>query len=242
MRFCRRALCAIALAGIMSGCAPVERHALFPVPRSSTHVVWAAAPFAAVTPAGVRYGGVGQNQDYLLYRAHGMQAELVFINALGFQRAIRYRGSLQRLARTWAINRHAGLAWGGKRTVRSPLAAFTVQRYRLKRLHRRCAALQARWDFPSGVARDWPGKLLFGYVCAAPKRALRWRHLQALLDGLGLRYTRAPGAPATLPRLDPTPTPARPGGTAHGNAHFPFLFSIYHPGPGGHGSHDGAFH
>lgn len=229
---------AVAFAGLvaLAGCASLAQRALFPIARGSTHLVWETPPFNAVTPAGIRYGGVAENEDYMLFRAGATQAELVFINALGFGSAIRYPGGgLHKLARTWAVNQNGTLSWGRKRTVATELAQFKVQRYRLDRSGRACAAFEARWDFPSGVPRDWPGKLLFGYICAARSQPLTTKRLTSLLTGLRLRYTAAAGASATLPLLKPIPSHA--GGATHGNAHFPFLFSIYQPNAaGGRGS------
>lgn len=235
-RFAPSALAGIIAASMLGGCATLEQRTLIPIPQNATHLTWHAAPFAHVSPAGIRYSGIDQNEDYLLYRARGMQSEMVFINAQPAMSAtfslIEYDGKdLRHLARTWAINRNAGLQWGRSRRLRTPLATFTVQRYRLARTHRRCAAFQARWDIPANP-QNWAAKVVFGYVCAAPRRPLPTHRVNALLTGLSLHYPGS-GSAGHLPLLRPTPVPPERGHPAHGNAHFPFLFGIYHPTGGG---------
>lgn len=236
-RFALGVLAAVIAASTLTGCATLERHTLITIPENSTHLSWQAAPFADVAPAGIRYSGIDENEDYLLYRAHGMQSELVFINALPAMSAtinlIEYNGrDLRHLTRTWAINQHAGLQWEGTHRLRTPLANFIIRRYRLTRTHRRCAAFQARWDIPATPQR-WAGKLVFGYLCATARRPLTQRQVTALLTGLRVHYPAAGRSPKPLPRLLPTPVRSHDGQPAHGNASFPFLFGTYHPTGGG---------
>lgn len=92
-----RGLIPVAFAGLIAlttlgSCTSLEQRTRFPIATSSTHMAWETPPFGTVTPAGIRYGGVAENEDYLLSRAAGVQAELIFINALGFDSAIRYDG------------------------------------------------------------------------------------------------------------------------------------------------------
>lgn len=231
-RFAPGALAGVIAASMLGGCATLAQRTLIPIAQDSTHLSWHAPPFASVQPAGIRYSGIDQDEDYLLYRARGMQSELVFINAQPAMSAtfslIEYDGkALRHLTRTWAINRHAGLQWADSRRLHTQLATFTVQRYRLNRTHRTCAAFQARWDIPP-TPQDWAAKVLFGYVCAAPHRRLPKQRVTALLSGLHLHYVGSGGS-GHLPILQPTPVPARHGQPPRGNTSFPFLFGMYHP-------------
>ena len=235
--FASGVLAALIAASTLAGCATLEQHTLISIPENSTRLSWQAPPFADVTPAGIRYSGVDENEDYLLFRAQGMQSELVFINALPAMSAtinlIEYNGGdLRHLTRTWALNQHAGLQWGTTHHLRTPLANFIIRRYRLTHRHRRCAAFQARWDFPATPQR-WAGKLVFGYLCAAAGRALAQPRVNALVSGLSVHYPAASRSPKLLPRLLPTPVRSHDGQPAHGNASFPFLFGTYHPTGGG---------
>ncbi|HYW77666.1 MAG TPA: hypothetical protein VFA48_13780 [Gammaproteobacteria bacterium] len=236
-RFALGVLVAVVAASMLTGCATLEQRTLISIPEGSTHLSWQAAPFTDVAPAGIRYSGVDENEDYLLYRAHGMQSELVFINAIPAMSAtinlIEYNGKdLRRLTRTWAINQHAGLQWEGTRHLRTPLANFSIRRYRLTHTHRRCAAFQARWDIAATPQR-WAGKLVFGYLCAAAGQALTQPKVTALVSGLRVHHPGAGRNPTLLPRLLPTPVRSHNGQAAHGNASFPFLFGTYHPTGGG---------
>lgn len=238
-RFASGALAAAIAASTLSACATLKQRTLIPIPRDSAHLSWQAAPFSGSVPAGIRYSGIDQNEDYLLFRAQGLQSELVFVEALPAMSAtfslIRYGGrDLRGLTRSWAINRHAGLAWGRARRLRTPLAEFLIQRYRLARTHRQCVALQARWDIPANP-QNWAGRLVFGYLCAAPHQPLSRARVTALIGGLRVSDSATSHGQKHLPELRPTPVRAHGGRPAHGNARFPFLFGIYHPTGGATG-------
>jgi|GEM_PF-5554811 len=219
-------LAALVLTLVLGGCAWLQARMLSPVPADRPHLmVGSSAPLHVV--GGQRYTGPSQRQDYLLLRGDAGQAELIYIDATGYNAGIRYHGDrLRRFTADWHVNDDGMHDWGQPRTLDTPLATFEYVLYRVD--DRPCAAFQALWDVPPGDARQRPGKLIFGYYCVDAAAGFDASELKQLLDAL------QPGFPPAVEQAEPIPlVPAAGGRGATGYHDFPRLLPIHQPPIGG---------
>ncbi len=207
---------------LLGGCAWLQARSLSPVPPERTHIiVRLSAPLAIA--GGERYEGPDQRQDYLLMRGAAGQAELIYVDALGYRAALRYRGGrLRQLSEGWNINAGGIRDWGTAHTLDTPLARFHYVPYTTR--SRECAAFQALWAVPPGDVERRPGKLIFGYYCAAPHTPLDEITLDRFLAALRLGFYPASSHPAPIPRLH-----AQTDKADTGYHPFPRLLSVFLP-------------
>lgn len=168
-----------------------------------------------------------ERQDYALIKGQDVQVELVYVTIVDEPVALAYPYTIESMIETWRMNRGQAKIWGASDKLDTVVGRFFYKRYRLDEQGRDCAGFSREWDHPADDPFHRPGRVLFGYVCAAPGTALSDDKITTLL-----RNIRTKKEPKSEPSARPVAQEvqalalARGEGFAErGNLAFPFDFA-----------------
>lgn len=151
----------------------------------------------------VAYANPWEYEEYAGVQHNGLRLELVYVEQLGDNTAVEYPFTRQAMVQQWRHNAAQSIRWGDAARVPAPYTDFWFRRYSLVERRQDCAAFDAEWDSPSLDPMIRPGKVIFGYLCAAPGVALGYGAIEQVLGGIGLRGITErvrPGDPGRLAR------------------------------------------
>jgi len=224
----------------LSSCAiaPVPQYGVSRVAAGDERIVFPVAAFEGTSPVQVRLTDRWEHEDYALFQGGGAQAEILFAGVATTPIALNYGYTVARGAQTWSFNRGRVGRWGTVGKVRTRLADFFYRPYRIDAEDRDCMAFSAEWDDPADDPFHRPGRVLFGYYCAATGVRLPSERIPDLLRQIDLREP-AQVVDASLPGRTAEPvavTGAAPvdvargtaSGSETGNPHFPFYFAEHY--------------
>jgi len=200
------------------------------------------APFETARAQRVVFADPWEYEEYAGLEAKGMKMEVFYVSQVGDYTAVRYPYTLQNMINSWNHNAGHQMSGSEESRVDHPLTDIFYQRFTLSGPSRSCAGFQGEWDMPSDDVDHRPGKVLFGYLCAAPGKKLSLVMIENNLLNIGIRgeTERFPGrksnqitqnfgdGPGTTPAERRKALQIAQGGgkSASGHAQFPFEFVI----------------
>ncbi len=209
------------------------------VPPEDGLVVLSAPEFEAGTARHVRHTDSWQQEEYVLLAGRGAQAEIVYAAVTETPIALTYPYAIQGAVDRWHFNRGKRKIWDGSDRRGTLFDPIFYRRYRLADEDRDCFGFSAEWDHPSDDPWSRPGRVLFGYYCAAPGASLSDEKISRLISGLSAKDPRKIRGPVTQPAAERTAAVqiAR-GSQAEGTGApgFPFYFAERYNDTDGDGS------
>jgi hypothetical protein len=220
-------------------------------------IVFSAAGFRDPKPIRVIYTDVWQTEEYVLYKADGRQLEMIFAQASkSFTVALNYQMPIETMVATWNRNSQHTIVWGPLGRIDNRLGTWFYRTYEHSGRQRSCVGFLVEWDEIYEDPQRRPGKVLFGYYCAAAGEALADKAVRALIGGIRIRTQGGiseHGYAAPDTSNDQHPRPAlnadsqSPSAIAtvrgegsrvdSGNHRFPFKFAHYYSIGGGRKMH-----
>jgi hypothetical protein len=199
--------------------------------------------FSATTPMRVRYTDSWQTEEYALFQAEGMQLEIIYAEASkAFRVTLDYQMPIKEMVATWNLNSRQKIIWGPLARIDTRLGTWFYRTYELSNIHRSCAGFMVEWGEIYEDPKGRPGKVLFGYLCAAEGMALENDQIRTLVSGIGIRPQAEPpdvqkalsDISAGFHRPAATETARGKNRLTHtGNPRFPFKFARYYSESGG---------
>ena len=151
-------------------------------------IVVTSKSFSAATPIRISYTDSWQTEEYALFRAEGMQLEIIYAAASkAFTVALDYQMPIKAMAATWNLNSRQNIVWGPLGRVDTRLGTWFYRTYELGNIHRSCAGFMVEWDEIYEDPQGRPGKVLFGYACAAEGMVLENEQIRRLVSEIGIR-------------------------------------------------------
>jgi hypothetical protein len=194
--------------------------------------------FESTKPIRVKYTDAWQTEEYVLFRAGGRQLEMIYAEAgRASTVALDYPMPIDAMVATWNLNSQQNLGWGPLGRIDSRLGTWFYRTYEHSDLQRSCVGFQIEWDEIYEDPQGRPGKVLFGYYCAATAEALEDKEVRALIRGFGVRMQdglsgeqKARPVHNTGPQKPLAIATARGDGPSadRGNSNFPFMFARYY--------------
>lgn len=232
----------------LSGCASmtIQQPAVAELKPGQGRIVFADPAFKGTHPVHVAFTDPWQREEYALFKSHGAQSEILYSTTQpGYEVALQYNFTVKDSVDTWNLNRKYAKSWGRAAWFRSPLTGLFYQPYTLLGANRQCFGFSGGWNNPPDDPDARPGKVLFGYYCAASGQALPRQRMEDLLSDIGIRGITEPLPYAE--REHPTPSTANQpaaiklaqGGAGNGdsgNLQFPFDLARHYPTYGDDGN------
>jgi hypothetical protein len=194
--------------------------------------------FESTTPIRVKYTDAWQTEEYVLFRSGDRQLEIIYAQAgKAFTVALDYQMPIDVMVATWNLNSRQNLDWGPLGRIDSQWGTWFYRTYEHSDLQRSCVGFQIEWEEIYEDPQGRPGKVLFGYYCAAPAEALEDNVVRKLIRGFSIRMQNGlSGEQKALPVHDsgaknPLAIAAAggKGSSAHsGNSSFPFMLARYY--------------
>ena len=179
----RPALAVVALA-TLAGCAaqwPIQEA----VPQGDERILYGGIETAQ--PVRVKHVDNFEREEYARFAANGAQAEFIYAQVTEKEVSLHYDYTIPAATETWAFNRGKPKTWGAEGDVSAPRAGLIWYRpYTLDSENRSCFAVKGDWDNPPADPQHWPGKVLFGYHCAAPGQALTTAQIEGMVASIGI--------------------------------------------------------
>ena len=207
-------------------------------------IVFKAAGFKSSRPIRVKYTDVWQTEEYALFAAEGRQCEIIYAEAnRTFTVALDYQMPIEQMVPTWNLNSGQNIIWGPLGRIDTRFETWFYRTYELSDIHRSCVGFMVEWDEIYEDPQDRPGKVLFGYLCAAEGMALENQQIHTLISGIGIRLQGERSdiqkaiydIGADSHRSAPIETArGKNRSTDTGNPRFPFKFARYYSEGRGH--------
>jgi hypothetical protein len=151
-------------------------------------IVVTSKSFSAATPIRIRYTDSWQTEEYALFKAEGMQLEMIYAAvSKAFTVALDYQMPIKAMVATWNLNSRQKPVWGPLERIDTRLGTWFYRTYELSNIRRSCAGFMVEWDEIYEDPQGRPGKVLFGYLCAAEGRALENEQIRRLVSEIGIR-------------------------------------------------------
>lgn len=194
--------------------------------------------FASTGPIRVKYTDAWQTEEYALFKAGSRQLEMIYAEARkAFTVSLDYQMPIDAMVATWNQNSQQNLVWGPLGRIDSRLGTWFYRTYEPIALQRSCVGFMVEWDEIYEDPQGRPGKVLFGYYCAATAEALEDKEVRALIrgfsvrmqDGLSGELKARPiyNAGSQNPLAIATARGCCPSADS-GNPSFPFMFARYY--------------
>lgn len=181
----------------------------------------------AQAPVFVTRADNAERQDYALIKGQDVQVELVYVTIVDEPVALAYPYTIESMIETWRMNRGQAKIWAASNKLDTVAGRFFYKRYRLGEQGRDCAGFSREWDHPADDPFHRPGRVLFGYVCAAPGLALSDDRITTLLRHIHTKKesTSEPIAAPGAREAQALALARGEGFAAQGNLSFPFDFA-----------------
>jgi len=183
----------------------------------------------------VAYADPWEYEEYADFRSDELRFEVFYIHRVGRGTAVEYPFAIPTMIDTWNYNSGAGKTWRKKGHVDGAVATIWYQRYTRLPRQEACIGFQAEWAHSTYDPTARPGKLLFGYLCAAPGKTLSDPAVGDFLANITVRDLAAAHLALNFGETSTVPPPARrkalaiaQGGPKNlsGNKRFPFGFVV----------------
>jgi hypothetical protein len=222
---------------LLGGCAgsQITQANIAWVPAGDERITFRTKEFDDGAVRRVIYPDSWQREEYALFQGEGARAEIIYSTTAEDNRplALDYKLLMMRSIDSWNFNRNRAKTWGKEGQVGAGPGLAFYRPYRLGAQGPACFAFTSDWGHPSGDPVFRPGKVMFGYYCAAAGETLSAERIEDLILGIGIR-----GVTERLPRRRDTAVAARDSTGAaaaargdstnadRGNAEFPFNFAV----------------
>lgn len=220
----------------LGGCAQymIQQPNAVAVPPEHALVVFSAPAFDSGLATRVRHVDAWQTEEYARFEGNGAHAEIVYAQSdLPTEVVLDYSFLVRNRAETFNHNRGKTADWGESQAVKTKLATFWFQPYRLPASNRNCFGFSSEWDrYPNDI-HNRPRTAMFGYYCAKPGETMSADAMAALVGKVGILGTtvmKSRTPPATgldlkdTSRANANLAQAKGVGTDAGNPEFPFNF------------------
>ncbi len=160
------------------------------LPPDNGLILFAADTVGDTAKRRVQYADNEQRVDYALYRGGGAQAEFVYMETpYNIWLAFEFPFTIRDKVEVWKFSRGQAIDWGKAVLIRTALGQIFYRPYRLTGLNRSCVGMSGEWDTAVQDPKLRPERVMFGYYCAPPGKALGVDETLSLLDRIGLKGT-----------------------------------------------------
>lgn len=189
LKLTARAALIAATALIATGCANHggEYSVLSEIGGSESMLRLYGTPLKTASPHRVAFATPWEYEEYAGLRTNEFRLEIIYIRQVGNQTSVRYPYSMAKMAETWRHNAGQAKRWGEDDRIHAPIGEVWYWHYAIARRSESCAVFQTEWDHPADDPDHWPGKVIFGYLCAAPGKSLTDVTIEEVLSGIGVR-------------------------------------------------------
>lgn len=173
---------------LAAGCAsqPGEYTLTSEVSPEEALLQFRGGPLTGATPRRVVHTNPWEYVEYASGMAGGLRFEMAYVSHVGTNTTVEYPHTLRKMIGSWRHN--AGqLAFGTAQQSPSPVEDMWYLPYRVSASNEACAGFQAEWDSPMLDPMRRPGRVLFGYLCAAPGSALTVSTIEGVLANISIR-------------------------------------------------------
>ena len=186
----------IGLTGLLASCAglpfalPGERAA--ELPPSKGLVVFRADAVGGKAAKRIQYSDNEQRVDYALFKGPGgqqaAQGEFIYMESpYNAWVAFNFPFTIRDKVEAWNFSKGQPAAWEKARLMNTPLGEVFFRPYRLTALNRQCFGVSGEWDMAGEDPELRYTRILFGYFCARPVKAVSVDEMVALADRIGVR-------------------------------------------------------
>ena len=148
-------------------------------------IVVSSESFSTAKTFRVKYTDAWQMEEYALFRAGGMQLEIIYAEASrAFTVALDYQLPLVSMVSTWNLNSRQNIVWGPLGRIDNRLGTWFYRTYELSDIQKSCAGFMLEWDEIYEDPQGRPGKVVFGYFCGAEGEPLEDEAVRALIRGI----------------------------------------------------------
>jgi len=126
-----------------------------------------------------------EHGEYARFRKDDLHGEAVYDAAVGDDAALEYHYSLERMIRTFNLNKAKPIKFGAKFSVQNGYADISVLAFTRQGVHA-CVAYEYEWDGRPGDSDSNPGKVAFGYICKKQSHPLTKDQIAEFVGGLNI--------------------------------------------------------
>ena len=171
-----------------------------------------------------------EHGEYVRFQNSDSIAEMAYDIAIdgGDSISIQHEHTVKSMIQRWHFNRGKTIRWGGSSNSGTGEDDYTTQSYRLSSGHA-CIGFLYEWDHPAQDAKNYPGKIAFGYFCRKQPGPLTSGQMRAFLDAVD--STTLEQSAASLPqngqaKVDAETMPRAQGSDGFGHKDFPFDYGF----------------
>ncbi|MDP6390047.1 MAG: hypothetical protein QF654_09160 [Alphaproteobacteria bacterium] len=144
-------------------------------------------PLKDATPQRAVFANPWEYEEYAGFQGKEMRLEMFYIHQVGWNTVVQYPYTMRHMIDAWNYNSGQNKRWEIEEFVNGPVAEIWYQRYVLSDRNQACAGFQAEWDYDDTDLLSRPGKVFFGYLCAAPGKQLADAAIEDALTSIGIR-------------------------------------------------------
>ncbi len=160
------------------------------LPPGNGLILFAADTVGNTPKRRVQYADNEQRVDYALYRGGSAQAEFIYMETpYSLWVAFDFPYTIRDKVETWKFSKGQAIDWGKAVLIRTALGQIFYRPYRLTGMDRSCLGMSGEWDMAVEDPELRSERIMFGYYCAPPGKALGVDETLALLDRIGLKGT-----------------------------------------------------
>ncbi len=183
-----------ATVGVLSACEGLPGQLPGPkaaeLPPEHGLILFAADTVGDTPKRRVQYADNEQRVDYALYQGGGAQAEFIYMETpYSLWVAFEFPYTIRDKVRVWKLSKGQPMEWDEAVLTRTALGQVFYRPYRLTGMNRSCFGMSGEWDTAVEDPKLRPERVMFGYYCAPPGKALAEKEILTLLDRIGLKGT-----------------------------------------------------
>lgn len=157
------------------------------LPPDQGLIVFKADDVGAAPAKRIQYADNEQRVDYALFKGNGAQAEFVYMDRVySLTVSFHYPFTVEDKVNAWNFSKGQPIEWGKAMKVYTRVGEIFVRPYRLGG-QRACFGVNGEWDIAPDDPKLWYTRIMFGYYCAAPGKALPQERMLQLVDSIGLK-------------------------------------------------------
>jgi hypothetical protein len=188
------AILVVAAAGALGACEGLPGQLPGPkaaeLPADGGLILFSADTVGDSASRRVQYADNEQRVEYTLYKGNGAQAEFVYMETpYGMWVSLEYPYTIRDKVETWKFSHGQPTEWGTVVHLRTALGLVFYKPYRLTGRNLSCFGMSGEWDTAYQDPQLRPERIMFGYYCAPPGKALSEREILNLVDRIGLKGT-----------------------------------------------------
>ncbi len=188
------AILLIATVGALSACEGLPGRLPGPkaaeLPPEKGLILFSADTVGDTPKRRVQYADNEQRVDYALYRGGGAQAEFIYMETpYNIWIAFDFPYTVRDKVEAWKFSKGQAIEWGKAVRISTALGPFFYRPYRLTEMDRSCVGMSGDWDTAVEDPELRSERIMFGYYCAPPGKALGVGETLSLLDRIGLKGT-----------------------------------------------------